>query len=176
MNIYYKRYIDFLQKHNIYNEEILEYIRKHSTYIEYIDEEKREFIGCFYNIDKNNKLKKIHICIPYIDSDLTTLINIHEYIHILTLYPYLDKKYKSNNQEEILPIFYELLYFLDNPSNTLKEEIIKLNNKIKNSNQEKYKIALKCKKELLDYYQNKKTNFKALTQKAKILSKKYQSN
>ena len=170
---YYQKYINFLKKYNIFNKEILEYIRKNSMHFNYMEEEKREFIGCFYIQDKNNTLQKIHICIPYIDSDLTVLINIHEYIHILSSYPYINRKFKLSKEVETLPIFYEQLYYLDNQSEYLKKEMIKLSNQILNSDQIEYKIALYCKEELLDYYSKEKPHFKKLQRKAKQMSNKY---
>lgn len=170
---YYDKYINFLKKHNIYSKEILEYIRRNSIHFDYLEEEKRAFIGCFYLQNKKEILQKIHVCIPYIDSDITTLINIHEYIHVLSLYPYLNKKMKLTKQEEILPIFYELLYYLDNTSQYLQDEITKLNNQILASGQIEYNIALKCRQELLQYYKKEQPTFKKLQKKAKRLSIKY---
>lgn len=175
MNIYYNKYINFLIKHNIYKAEIMQYITKYSIKIDYHMEEQRDFIGCFYSIDKNKRIKKISICTPYIDSDITVLINIHEYIHLFILYQYLNKKYERNKDEEILPILYELLYYLDNPSKELEKKIIELNNTIKDTSPIQYKIALKSRDELLEYYQKEKPNFKKLQEKAKTLAKKYTS-
>jgi len=174
MNIYYNKYINFLIKHNIYNEEIIDYMRRNCIKFDYRDEEQRDFIGCFYNLDRNNRITKINLCVPFLDSDTTVLINIHEYIHLFILYQYLNKKYQQSKDEEILPILYELLYFLDNPSKELERKIIELNNTIKDTSPVQYRIALKSRDELLEYYQKENPSFKKLQEKAKKLSKKYQ--
>lgn len=176
MNIYYNKYINFLIKHNIYNEEILEYMRRNSIKIDYRDKEKRDFIGCFYSTDRNNRITKINLYVPFIDSDITVLINIHEYIHLYILYQYLNKKYQQNKEEEILPILYEHLYFLDNLSKELEDKIKDLNNTITDTSPMQYRIALKSRDELLEYYQKENPSFKKLQEKAKKLSRKHQRN
>ena len=95
MNIYYEKYITFLKKHNIYNENIINHMNLYCTYFDYIDEEKRDFIGCFYTEDKYNRINKIHAFIPHIDSDITLLINLHEYIHLVILHDHLGKNIKE---------------------------------------------------------------------------------
>lgn len=173
MNTYYNKYINFLIKHNLYNEEVLEYIRNNSIKFDYRDEEQREFIGCFYITDKKEKIKKINICVPIIDSDITVLINIHEYIHLFILYQHLNKNFLRDTDEEMLPILYEMLYFLDNPSKELENKIKDLNNLVKEESPIQYKIAFKSREELLEYYQQENPSFKNLQTKAKKLMRKY---
>lgn len=176
MNIYYTKYINFLIKHNIYDEEVLKYIRRNSIVFDYREEDKRDFIGCFYITDKNNRVKKIKLCIPIMNSEISVLINIHEYIHLFILHQYLNKKYQNNNDTEILPILYELLYYLDNPSNELENKIKDLNNLVREDSPIQYKIALKSRNELLEYYQKENPSFKNLQTKAKKLMRKYNGN
>lgn len=172
MNIYYEKYINFLKKHNLYNENILNYMKLYSTYFDYREEEKRDFIGCFYMQDKKNRINKIKAFVPHIDSDITVLINIHEYIHLFILYHHIGKRYQRDKDEEILPMFYELLYYIENPTKELEIKITNLNNEIKENSPLQYKIALQSRNEILKYYQKENPNFKQLQEKAKKLSKK----
>ena len=172
-NNYYEKYINFLKKYNLYNEEIIKYIRRNSTPIDYLEEELRCLIGCYYTYDKNKRLKKINITVPYFKSEITTLINIHEYIHVYIAYPYLYKKYKITKEEEMLALLYEQLYYLDNQTPYLKEAIDILNRQILTSEKTEYKIALQYKQELLNYYTNEKPTFKKLQRKAKKLSNRH---
>ena len=174
MNQYYKDFIDFFKKHNLYEEKMFDYIRRNSTLFDYRNEEQRIFIGCFYICNKQNILQKIKLCVPIIDSQITTLINIHEYLHAIELYNKIGKKYQNSDTEEVLPMLYELLYFLDNPSKELENHLIYLNTRIKDDTKESYKIALSIEKELLKYYKEKNPNLKKLQRQAKKLTKKYQ--
>lgn len=174
MNQYYKDFIDFFKKHNLYEEKMFDYIRRNSTLFDYRNEEQRIFIGCFYICNKQNILQKIKLCVPIINSQITTLINIHEYLHAIELYNKIGKKYQNSDTEEVLPMLYELLYFLDNPSKELENHLIYLNTRIKDDTKESYKIALSIEKELLKYYKEKNPNLKKLQRQAKKLTKKYQ--
>ena len=88
--MYYNKFIEFLKKYNVYSEEILKYWEKNRLLFDIRDEEKKELIGCYYQYEKEC-LKKISLIVPFIDNDKTVLINIHEYIHLLLLYPWLEK-------------------------------------------------------------------------------------
>lgn len=170
---YYTEFINFFKKHNLYDEKIFNYIKENITLIDYRDEENRQFIGCYYVLNKKEILTKIKIFVPYIDSPITTLINIHEYIHAITLYQYLGKKFKAKKDIEILPLLYEKLYILENPTPELKEYVVKINKSIEENNEEKYTVALKSQEELLKYYHENNPSLKKLQQKAKKLSRKY---
>ena len=50
--MYYQKFINFLKEHNLYNEEVVEYWKNNRTLFDYHDEEKRGFIGCFYQYKK----------------------------------------------------------------------------------------------------------------------------
>lgn len=171
---YYNDFINFFKKHNLYNKQLFDYIDNNSTKVDYNDEEQKVFIGCYYICNKLTILQKIKICVPFIDSPITTLINIHEYIHAIELYNKIGKKYKKNDTEEVLPILYELLYFQENRTKSLEEHLIYLNNKIKNNSEKSYKIALSIRNELLKYYKERNPNFEKLQRQEKKLSKKYQ--
>ena len=172
MNIYYEEFINFFKKHDLYNEELFNNIRLNSYLFDYRDDEKRAFIGCYCNTNSNDTIKDITLCVPFIDSKKTILINIHEYIHALILYQYLNKKYKITIDSEILPILYETLYILENPTEELKEFQEKLNSKIDKENNINYQIALKVQNELLKYYKKSTPNLQKLQSKAKKLARK----
>ena len=132
------------------------------------------FIGCFY-LTKNKKVNKITLVVPYIDSDITTVINIHEYIHAIILYNHLNKIYSENDNSEILPMFYERLYFEENKDNESLSEHINILNRRINEGQDskiiKYKIASDIQKELLNYYNKGHTSLQELNSKVKRLTK-----
>ena len=54
------------------------------------------------------------MCVPKMTNDITVGMNIHEYVHAVTLYRYLNKEYEEDKQEELMPTFYELNYYKDN--------------------------------------------------------------
>lgn len=167
--MYHKKFIEFLKKHNLYDEEVLNYWKDNKTSFDYREEEKRDLIGCFY-ILRNNILEKIKLIVPFIESDKTVLINIHEYIHLFLLYPKLGKKCKIGLDKEVLPIFYEKVYIQENPTPQLIEYHEYLNSFIKKSDQQEYIIALNLSGELLKNYKNK--NINKLDHKVKKLVKK----
>ena len=171
---YYYEFINFFKKHNLYNKEMFEYINRNSTKIDYHDEEQRAFIGCYYICNKQNILQKIKICVPFIDSPITVLINIHEYLHAIELYNKIGKTYKNQDTKETLPMLYEQLYFEENRDKKLEEHLKYLNKKIKNDSDKSYKIALAIQKELLSYYKETSPTLEKLQKQAKKLSKKYQ--
>ena len=57
---YYQIFIEFLKKHNLYNEEAIKYLHKQGIFFDYYEEENRDFIGCYYILNKSNVLQKIH--------------------------------------------------------------------------------------------------------------------
>ena len=77
--MYYKKFIEFLKTHNIYDEEIVKYFNNNSTRFDYLEEEYRPFIGVYY-MTEGDILTKVKPMVPFINSDKTVLINIHEYI------------------------------------------------------------------------------------------------
>lgn len=172
MNNLYTEFINFFKKHNLYDEEMFNYIRNNSILIDYREIDKRIFIGCYYISDNDGILRQIKICVPIINNQITTLINIHEYIHAITLYKYLNKKGTIEKEDETLPMLFELLYVLENPNKELHEYLNTINNSIQNG-PSKYRIALAVQHELLEYYQKKNPSLKKLQHKAKKLSRKY---
>lgn len=164
--------INFFKKHNLYEKETFDYIDKNSTMIDYRDEDQRMFIGTFYGVNKhNNKLVYIHINVPFIYDDRTMLINIHEFVHAILLYKYIDKKIKLGIDYEALPMLYEKIFI--NEVNT--EEIVKygrwLDSLIANKNEE-YVFGLNVREELLKNYDYDINKMNKLVKK---LAKKYKS-
>lgn len=165
--MYYRKFIDFLKKHNIYDEEIVEYFNDHSTRFDYLEDEYREFIGIYYLFDKTNTLKGLNIVVPYINNDKTILINVHEYIHLYMLYDKLDKFCVLGKDREVLPIFFERVFINENPTEELINYQQEINQSIYDNDQEEYLLALRLSDELNDYYDNQ--SFNKLNRKVKRL-------
>jgi len=108
-----EKYINFLKEVNIYDEKAINYLKDKTRILDY-SEESKDFIGTYPQVDKNNILKDIKMCVPKITNDITLSINIHEYVHALLLYKNLNKEYKEDKYPELLPVFYELVYLKEN--------------------------------------------------------------
>lgn len=175
MNKPYIEFINFFKKHNLYDKEMFDYLRNNSILFDYLDEDKHPYIGYHYLTDKEGKLTKIILFVPYIDDYHTILINIHEYIHGIILYNKLGKKYKQDKDSEILPLLYEKLYLLENPDKNLEPFKKKLNENITENSPIEYKIALEVQNEIINYYQEYSPNLNKLENKAKKLARKYKS-
>lgn len=172
-NIYYQKFINFLKEHYLYDEKILEYWKNNRTLFDYRDEEKRDLMGCFYQYEKEY-LTKIHLIVPFIDNDKTVLINIHEYIHLLTLYNKIGKKCKIGDDKEVLPFLYERIFINENKTDELLKYYQYLNQSIIESNVNEYLIALHLSEILLEEYDNDAIH--KLDKRAKKLTKKYKKN
>ncbi len=180
MNLnYYYKFINFFEKQNLYNKETFDYFRSNSILFNYLDTDYHPFIGCYYTT-KNKKVNKINLIVPYIDNDVTTLINIHEYTHAIILYQYMNKIFPEDITTEILPLLYERIYLEENKDNkVLQEHISAINKRIVTSNNSeitKYKIALDIQNNLLEYYNNGHKNIKELHRRIKKLVKKQNCN
>ena len=174
MNQSYIDFIKFFKRHNLYNEEIFNYLKNNSTLIDYLDTDARSSIG-YHVFNQNNRLQSINLCVPFINNQITILINIHEYLHGLILYQYLGKKYQIGPDTETLPILYESIYISENPTQQLQDYLNNINKAIlRNDCPLQYKIAVAIQPELLDYYQKEKPSFKKLQAKSKKLVKKHQ--
>ena len=110
------KFINYLKKTEIYNEELLNYLKDNTKVIEY-SEDANDFIGTFPQVDENNILTGIKMCVPKMTNDITVGMNIHEYVHALMLYRNLNKEYVEDNQAELMPTFYELNYYKENNVN-----------------------------------------------------------
>lgn len=148
----YTKFINFFKSKGLYDEELFEYVKKHLVSFNYEDKEYRPLIGT-YTAFKNKKLIFLKVIAPYIDSDITILINIHEFSH--AIYYIKNKNKASKIGAELIALLYEELYISENPSKELLEFQKKLNNSI-TENAYEYFIALNKVPELLKYYNEQK--------------------
>lgn len=157
--------IDFFKRHNLYDEETFDYLSKNATMIDYKDEDQRAMVGCFYILDEKKILKKLKINIPYVYNDITALIDIHELVHGIENYPKLGKRFKKDITIEALPILYEKLFILENPSDQLIKYGEYLDGIIEKSSEKEYKFALKIREELLKNYNYDVTKMQKMSKK-----------
>lgn len=167
---YNKNLIEFFKRHNMYDEEIFNYLQKNSIMIDYNDPEQKDFVGCFYILDKNDILKDLKLSLPYVNNEKTMLISIHEITHGIENYMKIGKKFIKDITIESLPLLYEKLYIIENPS----EELIKyseyLDKLITDECDKEYKFALAIRDELIKKYTY---NMKKTSKLVKKLSRKY---
>ena len=166
------KFFEFLHTHNIYDEEVYKYFLNHSDNFDYYNEDfYRCYIGCNYIKDRNDILKEIRPCVPRRVDDITTMINIHEYVHTLCAYSRLNRKFKLDDNCEILPIFYEKLFILEcnNPQLNAYENV--LDSAALGSSDIRYIKATKISNELLDSYEY--DEFKLVSKNMNKLNRKY---
>ena len=149
---YHPKIINFFKEHNLYDEKKFNYLKNNSIMVDYENPEERSFIGCFYILDQRNILRKIKLNLPYVMNEETTLINIHELTHGIENYYKIGKKFKKDITIETLPLLYEKLYILENPSEELIAYGKYLDNLIEETSEKEYKFALKVREELLNNY------------------------
>ena len=167
-NIFY----EFINMHNIYNKKVYDYYIKHSDSFDYYNEDfLRNFIRCNYFINSFGILKEIRPYVPNIVDDKTTLVNIHEYVHTLLTYDMLNKRFKLDDDCEILPIFYEKLFVLESDNEGLIEYEEFLDKAALESNEKRYIMAVKMFDELFNNYHNNGINDMKI--KTKSLIKNY---
>lgn len=166
---YNQRIIEFFKRHNLYEEEMFKYLSENSMMIDYQDDDQRAFIGCYYILNKKGVLERIQLNIPYVYDDATALINVHEIVHGIIYYKKLGKKIKIDVTVEALPMLYEKLYILENPSEAFIKYGEYLDSIIKNNPQKEYKFGLDVREELLKEYDY---NMKKMSKKVKRLSRK----
>lgn len=167
---YNEELISFFKRHNLYDEEMFKYLQSNTTMLDYHNEEQRDFIGCFYTFLNNNILKSIHLNIPYVYDDITMLINVHEIVHGIEMYKYLNKKAKITNMCEVLPILYEKIYIEETNNDNLRKFQQELNKKIKPSNETYYK-AIKIIDELYLSYNYDFNEMQKISKK--LIKKRY---
>lgn len=148
---YYKKFIEFLKKHNLYDEELYKYWWDNTIRFDYLNEDGRYFINTYYMF-KDGYLVKISAVLPFIDSDITILINIHEYVHMFLLYKKIGKRCNIDKDCEVLPILFERIYIEENNTPDLNKYFDYINDCIITGSDEKYLLALDISNELLDYY------------------------
>jgi len=170
---FHPKIIDFFKKHNMYEPEMFKYFEKQSTMIDYADPEQRCFVGCFYILDKSRKLKDIRLNLPYMSDDVTLLINIHEITHGYDTYHKMGKKFKKDITIEALPLLYEKIYILENPTEELTKYSAYLDKLITEKSEEEYRFGLKIREELLKQYNN---NPKEMSKLIVKMGQKYRFN
>ena len=146
-SLYENKFISFLKRYNLYDETIYNYLINNAIMVdikEYID-----FIGCFFVKNEYDCITKVTLCIPFLEDDITTLITIHEYVHGYTMFKKIGKKYQLKASEEVLPMLYEELYFLENQSPKLLNHRKNTLSYIKGVAPFKYKLGYAMQKELL---------------------------
>lgn len=162
--------INFFKRHNLYNKEMFDYFSKNANMIDYRDEEQRILMGCFYIFDKKKRLKSIHLNVPYIYDDITMLISIHEFIHAIMMYKFINKKVNIGIDKEVLPMLYEKIYINENNNPILIEYEKKLNKLINPKDDKEYVIGLALRDQLIENYNY---DFDKLNKKVKKLVRKY---
>lgn len=169
---YYKKFIHFLKEHNLYDENAMEYLHEKGIFFNYLEEENRDFIGCYFATNKRKILEDIILCVPYITDEKTLIINIHEYTHALLYYKYLGKKVDTKNSSiEILPMMYEKLYIKESNSQSGKEYIEYLDSQITEKSDLKYRIAIEAQQDMLDLYSKEQDPDKLQIQSKKLTKK-----
>ena len=153
----YNKFINFLKSHNLYDEKVLDYWKKNTTGFDYLDEEGRDFIGCYYQF-KNGCLHNIKAIVPYMNNDKTVMMNIHEYVHFFMMYKKLGMPCKIGKDCEVLPVFFEKLYVIENPTKENVDYYNYLRECIINDNNEKYVLALKIIDDLVEFYNEQDIN------------------
>lgn len=152
MDIYYKKFEDFLKKHNLYDEEIINYKKENSKLFAYRDENCEPSFGCHY-IFPNGQLDKIYLIDLFIDNDIAILTNIYHYIHLVEAYKMIGENFDINDVNDkikILPTFYANLFITEN----LTDELIRFRKDFENKTingdcHTKYKLALECRDKLM---------------------------
>lgn len=172
-NKYYKKFVSLFKSQKLYSQEIFDYLEQNTVRYNYKDKEYREKTGCYYEIGPGTKLEKISLVVPYIDSDETALINIHEFAHAIAVYKKLGKKYEHTIDREIIPMLLERIYAQDNEK--LITFINELNKGIINSKNSNMHLALQIQDELYNEYLKGLNIDKRHTiqDKAKVLINKY---
>ena len=167
---YHPKIIDFYQKHNMYDKKIFEYLEYNTTLIDYDYEEERDLIGCFYVLNKKEILRDIKLVIPFVSDEMTSIINIHEITHGIENYYKMGKIFQKDLTIETMPLLYEKLYILENPTKKMIQCGKYLDSMITKDSPEEYRFALYARDKLLEEYNYNMANSQAL---AKKLVKKY---
>lgn len=167
------KFFIFIYDNGIYDQEVYKYYLNNAFIFDYYEQNMfKSSIGCSLIIDKDTDiLLGIKPIVPAMVDDITTLINIIEYVHTLCLYNKINKKYKDSVTSEVLPMYYENLFVMENESKELQKFKADLDKAALNSNDEKDLIALKLSYKLLDERKNN-DNFKKVNKKVKKLSKR----
>ena len=167
---FHPKIIDFFKRHNMYDAKMFQYLKDNAMPIDYNYEEQRVMIGCFYLLNRKNILTGLRLNLPYATDDKTILISIHEITHGIENYYKIGKKFKKDITIETLPLLYEKLYILENPSPELIAYGKYLDRLIETENAEEYKFGLKVREKLLNSYAS---NMQKIQKKTKKLARKF---
>lgn len=165
----YEKYINFLKKHNIYKKEVLMYIREFVIYFDYHNENERSYpTSTLPVIDKQKKVIGVQTILPLISDDITTILNIQEYIKASIYYNQIGtimKKEPNHQIAMILQILYTKLYISEHQT----EELKKLEKSINEDEREECKVALYLSDVLLETYIEGETNLESLIEETEKL-------
>jgi len=151
-NEYQDKFLSFLKKHNLYDEEKYSYLIKKATFIDLNKDENISSIGCYYIKNEFNIITKIELYLPKLNDDISVMIAIHEYVHGYLMYSRLNKSYKPKASEEVLPMFYEYLYYLEEKNQELEEYRSKTIEYVEKESKIKYLLGFLLQEELLSIY------------------------
>jgi len=163
--------IDFFKEHNMYDQEMFKYLQKQSDMVDYDDPDQRYFVGCFYILDKSGtRLTDLRLNLPYINSEETMLISVHELTHAIFNYPKIGKKFKKDITIETLPLLYEKIYANEHPSKWLEAYLHRLDGMTYEKYPE-YAFGLKAREKLYQVYQKNPEKMAKIVEK---MSQEYQ--
>ena len=135
------KYINFLIKHKLYNEQVLKYIDEFAIRFNYYDENQRDYPTSTFPVkDIDGRIIGIRIIIPIIDDNITTVLNIQEYIKASIYCSQIGNIAEDTNAqiELALQILYTKLYIAENQT----EELQQLEEAINKDEREECKKAL----------------------------------
>lgn len=168
--VYNPKLIEFFKAHNMYDQTMFKYLQENSHMIDYKDPEQRVVMGCYYITNKKNILTKLILGVPYVDSEETMLISIHELTHGIENYPKIGKRFTKDITIEALPILYERIYINEKASPGLLAYGDEIDKRINSTSSKEYQFALAIRDELLRNYQ---PDIQKNAQLVKKLSRKY---
>ena len=176
--MYYKYIMDFLKKHNLYDEKMIRYILDRAHYIDYYDSlddlDIKFLVSCGANIDKKTKrVKGIELVVPNPVDYKTSIIFVHELVHCIIWYKYMNKKYKDDITYESLPFLYERLFIEEYKDKKNEEFIEYLDSSIDEQSSDAYKFALYARDYLYENYNGDILHMEKLSKK---LVKKYKKD
>lgn len=170
-NIYEIKFLNFLKRHNLYDEEKYSYLKQNSSKVDI--KINQDFIGCYFNKDEQNRIIKIRLIIPILENDITVMLAIHEYVHGYIMLDKINTTDIEEDEEEVLPMFYEYLYYLENRNKEIEEYRINMIKTVFTENKFKYKLALLLLEELEILYDY---NLYDINNEVKRRYKKYLEN
>ena len=167
---YFDKFVEFIRKHKLYQRDSLAFISERTTYLDYENINERDFIGCYYDVDKFGRVVDFKVYVPKIADEKTLLINIHEYVHAFILYKLLNKNYDIGLEKEVLPLMYEKICILENEEFSLKKYERVMKEVINEINTDEYIIGNEIANVLVPLEDG---NLEELNKEAKRLVKVY---